>query len=347
MSGRIQLAVAVTVWFVLSSGVPAADAPRAAPVVLAAETTSAPTPRPTPPPPPPDGPATFVDDLPPDAVEIAATGDVNLGARVGELIRAHGPSYPWEHVSGLLRTADVTLVNLECAMSTRGSPLDKEYTFRGDPSAVPAMAEAGVDVANLGNNHAADFGREALVDTLGHLRAAGIAAVGAGRNTDEAYRHVVVERSGLRIAFLGATRVLPYHFGAGSDVPGVASAYEEARLISAVRAADGDADVTVVSIHWGVELAPEPNDVQIGLGRALVDAGADVVIGHHPHVLQPVVRYRGAVIAYSLGNFVFASGSVAGTTTMLLRVGVLPDTSLVVARVPMRIVGARPQPAQG
>lgn len=346
MSGRVQLIAVALVWSVMPAGEPAAPTPTPA-VVLSEAVTPAPTSPPTPRPTPRDGPAAFLDDLPPDAVEIAATGDVNLGARVGGLIRLHGPVYPWEHVRDLLRRADVAVVNLECAISDRGSPLDKEYTFRGDPASVPAMAEAGVDVANLGNNHAADFGRQALVDTVEHLRASGIVAVGAGRDGKEAYAPAFVERGGLRIAFVGATRVLPYHFAAGPDLPGVASAYEEARLIEAVREADASADLTVVSIHWGVERATKPNDVQVRLGRALVDAGADVVLGHHPHVLQPVVRYRGAVIAYSLGNFVFSSGSVAGTTTMLLRVGVLPDRSLVVARTPMRIIGARPQPAPG
>lgn len=347
MSGRIQLGVAVAVWFLVASAAPPPPASGEPPVVRVAPATATPTPRPTAPPPPPDGPVAYVDELPDDAIEIAATGDVNLGARVAALIRTHGPAYPWEHVAGWLRDADIALVNLECAISDGGSPLDKEYTFRGDPAAVPAMAEAGVDLANLGNNHAGDYGRQALVDTLDHLRAAGIEPVGAGRDDREAFRPVFVERAGLRIAFVGATRVLPHHFAAGPDLPGVASAYDEARLVSSVGEADARADVTVVSIHWGVELAREPNDVQVRLGRALVDAGADVVVGHHPHVLQPVVRYRGAVIAYSLGNFVFSSGSVAGTTTMLLRVGVLPDRSLVVARVPMRIVGARPQPADG
>lgn len=345
MSGRVQLAGAIAVWFVLASGAPG-NPPEVAAVAEAPVASVAPSPRPTPPPPSPDGPAVFVDELPADAIEIAATGDVNLGARVGELIRIHGPAYPWEHVADHLRKADLALVNLECAISTRGRPLAKEFTFRGHPSSLPAMVEAGVDVANLGNNHAADFGREALIDTVRHLGEAGVEPVGAGPDAAAAYRHVVLERRGLRVAFLGATRVLPYHFGAGPDLPGVASAYDEVRFLDAVRAADADADVVVVSIHWGVELATRPNAIQVRVGRALVDAGADVVIGHHPHVLQPVVRYRGGVIAYSLGNFVFSSGSATGAT-MLLRVGVLPNGGLVVARTPMRIVGARPQPVAG
>lgn len=299
---------------------------------------------PTPLPPPADGPAVFAEDLPPEALEIVATGDVNLGGRVGDLIASHGAHYPWTEVAEALRRADLAVVNLECTISRRGAPLAKEFTFRGDPASLGAMAEAGVDVAGLGNNHAADFGREALVDTVEHLRGAGIAPVGAGRDADEAYRPVVVERRGVRVGFVSATRVMPYHFAAGPGLPGVASAYDEPRLTDAVREADRLADVVVVSVHWGDELAPQPDATQVRLGRALVDAGADVVVGHHPHVLQPVVRYRGAVIAYSLGNFVFSSGSPATRTTMLLRVGVLPYGGMVVSRIPVRIEGVRPVP---
>lgn len=294
--------------------------------------------------PAPDGPAAFAEGVPPEAVRLAFTGDVNLGGRVGGLIDAHGPAYPWEHVRERLRTADVAVVNLECTVSRRGAPLDKEFTFRADPEALVAMADAGVDVAGLGNNHAVDYGRTALADTLVHLREAGIAPVGAGMDDDEAYRPVVVERRGTRIAFVSATRVMPDRFAADPDRPGVASAYEEARLVEAVGRADAGADVVVVLIHWGQELQGEPDDTQVRLGRALVDAGADAVVGHHPHVLQPVARYRGAVIAYSLGNFVFSSPSAATRDTMLLEVGVLPGGELVVGQVPMRVVDTRPTP---
>lgn len=318
-----------------------ADDPSPAPTPLPWPT---PGPSPTPAPAPPDGAEPLVDELPDEAVEIAFTGDVNLGGRVGDLIRQHGPDYPWSGIDHLLRRADLTVVNLECAISTRGSPRDKEFTFRGRPSSVPAMAEAGVDVASVANNHAVDYGREAFRDTLRHLRDGGIASVGGGRDTGQAYRPLYVDLDDLRIGLVAATRVLPAGFGAGPDRPGVASAYEEARLLAAVEEARSRADVVAVLIHWGVELATEPDETQVRLGRALVDAGADIVAGHHPHVLQPVVRYGGAIIAYSLGNFVFSSGSHAPRRTMLLRVGVLPDGGLVAAETPVEIDGVRPRP---
>lgn len=290
--------------------------------------------------------AVLAADLPADAVEIAIAGDVNLGGRIGELIVSRGAGYPWTRVRDVLRRADVAVVNLECAVSSRGSPHPgKQFTFRGKPASVAGMADAGVDVASVANNHSLDFGRDAFADTLDALRDAGIRPVGGGRHADEAYAPAVVQAGGMRVAFLGATRVLPLGFAAGRATAGVASAYDEARLVGAVRAARSAADVVVVVLHWGVELQREPNAAQVRLARALVDAGASVVAGAHPHVLQPVVADRRAVIAYSLGNFVFSSGSAAASTTALLRVGVRPDGSLVAAPVPMRIVAGRPEPA--
>ncbi|MGH2733319.1 MAG: CapA family protein [Actinomycetota bacterium] len=286
----------------------------------------------------------FAGDFPSRVVELAAVGDVNLGARVGQAIVARGPDYPWREVAGSLRRADLAIVNFECAASKRGSPApNKEFTFRADPASLPAMAEAGVDVASVANNHALDFGVEAFLDTLGHIREAGIEPVGGGTDEDGAWQPFYVERKGLRMAFIGATRVLPPNFAATASTPGVASAYREARLLAAVAEARPRVDLVIVMLHWGVELAPQPHREQVRLAQALVDGGAGLILGHHPHVLQPVVRYKDAVIAYSLGNFVFTSPR-GDQTSMILRIGVLPDRRLVVARIPVRIVGGQPRP---
>jgi poly-gamma-glutamate synthesis protein (capsule biosynthesis protein) len=281
--------------------------------------------------------------VPQGAVEIVATGDVNLGGRIGDVIASRGAAWPWTHVAPVLRDADLAIVNLECAVSDGGTPLDKEYVFRGAPSSLPAMAAAGVDVASLGNNHAADYGRDALVDTVRHVRAAGMTPVGAGSDRDEAYRPAVLRRGGLRIGVVGASRVLPHGFAATDALPGVASAYDERRLVAAVQQAGSAADLVVVVVHWGVELATQPNAAQRSLARALVEAGADLVVGHHPHVLQPVERIGDAVVAYSLGNFVFSSGSPAGTRSMILRVIASRGLPLRWEEVPVRIVGGRPE----
>jgi hypothetical protein len=134
----------------------------------------------------PDGPVTFLADLPADAVEIAAVGDVNLGERVGAAIGAHGADHPWRNVTHVLAQADVAVANLEGTLSRRGTPEPKEFTFRGDPSSAAGMARAGMDVVSVANNHAMDFGRDAFADTLEAVRAHGIEPVGGGANADEA-----------------------------------------------------------------------------------------------------------------------------------------------------------------
>jgi len=308
----------------------------------------APTPKPTPGRVPEDGPEPFMDDLPADAVELAAVGDVNLGGRLLDTIAARGPDHLWTGVAPVLAAADIALVNLECTISERGAPEPKEFTFRGRPSSLGAMRRAGVDIASLGNNHAVDFGRDAFSDTLRHLRDNRIEAVGGGEDIESAWEPVYIERRGIRFGFVAATRVLPHNFAATDRLPGVASAYDEARLVASVREAERASDVTVVVVHWGTETHTAPNPVQVGLARTLVDAGADVIVGHHPHRLQPVVRMKGAVVAYSLGNFVFTSPSAAGRESMILRIGVMPDHSIVTARVPVRIgVDGRPDVADG
>lgn len=303
---------------------------------------------PPPPGPPPSGtddePITYLPDLPPEALEIAATGDVNLGGTVGDVIASAGPDYPWRRVSDLLGRADIALVNLECSVSTLGTPYPKQYTFRADPATLPAMRNAGVDVVSLANNHSLDYGPEALLDTMAHLRAAGIASVGAGANDAEAWSPHVVTAKGIRVAFVAASRVIPHEsWAVTADRPGIATAYSDRRLLSEVRRAGEVADVVVVSVHWGVERTSTPEEYQVTLGRRLVDAGATVVIGHHPHVLQPVVRYRGGIIAYSLGNFVFTAPDLV-QQSMVLRIGILPDGQVVASQTPIQIVGGQPRP---
>lgn len=289
-------------------------------------------------------PVSYLPDLPPEAVEIAATGDVNLGGPLTGTIAAQ-PDYPWRRVSGILRRADVAMVNLECAVSERGTPYPKQFTFRADPRSLPAMKDAGVDVASVANNHSLDFGTEAFADTISGLLATGIAPIGGGATEQEAWQPHVVTVEGVRFAFVAASRVIPHEsWAVGAGGPGVASAYGETRLLREVKRAKAAADGVVVTVHWGLEGRTMPEPYQVSLAHRLVEAGASVVIGHHPHVLQPVVRYRGAIIAYSLGNFVFTS-RVKVQRSMVLRIGVLPGGELVAARVPIAIVGGQPRPA--
>lgn len=212
---------------------------------------------------------------------------------------------PFAAVVPPLASGDLAVVNAEMAIADGGVPEPKTYAFRAPSSAAPRLAAAGVDVASLANNHSLDFGPAALLEAIGHLRTAGVAAVGAGATAAEAFTPAMATAGGVRVAFLGASRVFPRRDWAAGDGPGIASAYDERRLLAAVRAARAAADVVVVAVHWGREGSPCPDPDQVRLGSALLDAGASVVLGSHPHVLQPVVADARGVLAYSLGNFVF------------------------------------------
>ena len=213
---------------------------------------------------------------------------------------------PFAFIQPSLASADIAVVNAEMAISDRGSAVDKEYVFRAPPQAAARMAVAGIDVANLANNHARDYGAEALLDSVNLLEIAGVVPLGAGADDTEAYAHRVLHAAGdVRVAFVGASMVVPGAFPAGPDWPGIASARPTTRIVESVRAASRAADVVIVVIHWGVERQTCPVAEQFDVTRELLDAGADAIIGHHPHVLQPIEFLGGKLVAYSLGNFVW------------------------------------------
>ena len=254
------------------------------------------------------------------------TGDVNLDPSYISTFASEGYGYAWSGLGGLFRRDDLTVVNLECAVSDRGAAVPKEFNFRGDPDALPAMADAGVEVANLGNNHSYDYGPVALVDTVRNVERAGIEAVGAGVDRDDALAPALFDLEGWRVAVLGLDQVVdPFPEAvATASKPGTAAGHDTALMLEAIRAAAARADIVVVMIHWGVELDTEPREEQVALGRRMVEAGADVIFGGHSHRLQPKDTYRGRPIFYSLGNFVWPNFSYDGSLTAVAEVRVSP-----------------------
>ncbi|HIL05157.1 MAG TPA: CapA family protein [Acidimicrobiia bacterium] len=236
---------------------------------------------------------------PPRIWTLLAGGDVLLDRTEPEGID------PFTKVQPDLASADVAIVNLEMAITERGEPYDKEYVFRAPGSAALTLVGAGIDVVSLANNHVFDFGREGLEDTISVLDEVGILRPGAGSNNAEAYApRILTLDNGVRVAFVSATAVVPGGFASGADRPGVADAkWATPRVLAAVRAAAAGNDVVVVSLHWGVEREPCPNEEQRTLAQQIIEAGADLILGHHPHVLQPIETFDRSVIAYSLGNF--------------------------------------------
>ena len=205
--------------------------------------------------------------------------------------------------------ADIFMVNQEFPFTDRGEKVaDKQFNFRVSPQWVSAFKEMDVDLVTLANNHILDYGQQGLLDSCDTLNEAGIAYVGGGRDLDEAKKLVTMEAGGRTIGFLGTSRVyMDGSWAAGIDHPGVFSTYDPSLAIEEIKKAKEQCDYLVVYVHWGIERNTEPESYQRSMGQAYIDAGADFVVGSHPHVLQPVETYKDKTIAYSLGNFVFGS----------------------------------------
>lgn len=203
--------------------------------------------------------------------------------------------------------ADETIINNEFPFSTRGTKApDKQYTFRVDPKYVEIIRELGVDAVGLANNHVLDFGKDALEDTFTTFNQAGIPFSGAGHSLEEASKLITFEKGGVKVAVVAASRVIPVvEWNVRNSQPGVFTAYDPTDLINVVSKAKGEYDLVYVMIHWGTEHTDRLEDYQKNIGRQLIDAGCDGVIGAHPHVVQGIEMYNGKPIFYSLGNFIF------------------------------------------
>ena len=213
-----------------------------------------------------------------------------------------------ETIMSEMQGADICFANNEFPYSTRGSATPgKDYTYRADPANMQLMLDLGVDIVSLANNHAYDYGPDALCDTLDVLDDAGIMRVGAGRDLEEASRTAFIELDGLTVAFLNGTRVewVELTKGATETEPGVFRSVDPELLYQRVREAREQADLVVVYMHWGIEGVDYLEEYQQTVGKELIDNGADAVIGDHTHCLQGVELYKGKPIIYSLGNYWF------------------------------------------
>ncbi len=284
-----------------------------------------------------------------NAVQLVAVGDILLDRGVGRRISAHGPGYPLTAAAQSLRSADIAFGNLECPVSDRGKPAPKPFSFRASRDAAAGLVGSGFDVLSLANNHTLDCGRSGLTDTMAFLTANGVAWCGAGLSADDAAAPRVIARHGTRVAFTGFCDIVQDASYPGENLPSVARASRQA-VASAVQRARRVADVVVVSFHWGIEYAPRPTERQRELAACAARAGADLVIGHHPHVLQglqwlPRTTRHGTLVAYSLGNFVFDPLRPAAGRTVVLKVRLGREGVREANLTPWVIDDCRPRPA--
>ncbi len=274
-------------------------------------------------------------------VTLMFSGDVTLSDHFEEVV---GTDYtrPFAAMKEY-QQADLAMVNLENPLTkaTLAMP-GKQFNFKANPDAVKVLTSGGVDLVSLANNHSMDFEAEGLKETLTTLDAAGIQYVGAGKDLTEARRPKIIDVKGQRIAYLS---YWGEEYGAEANKAGVNSINEE-RIAEDIKAIRDQVDWVVVNFHWGQELAEAPADWQVKLGHFTVDQGADVIVGHHPHVLQGAEIYKGRPIAYSLGNFIFGGNSRTDYDTAVMQVS-LKDKQMKVEFLPVEVTGYQPKIAQG
>lgn len=298
----------------------------------------------------------------PDWITIVFGGDVMLGRNVASDVQASGRgdyAFPWLNIADFFSEADIAFVNLECPITDRGylNWLKPAPWLRADPEAVTGLEFAGIDIVSVANNHAFDYGRSGFEDSLGILDAAGIRCTGGGLTYDEAYDPVYLTVKGKKIAFLAYTKILyypcyfwralkPSFWSSGSS--GIAWLTQDSLASGISRARENSADLIVVSMHLGQEYETDPSSTQEEYMTLAIDLGADIVVGHHPHVAQPTVAYGDGYICYSLGNLIFdqkASTHAGVTRGIVLEVVLYKGEIVELSELGIRIDEATSQPA--
>ncbi len=246
---------------------------------------------------------------------VLAVGDIMLTGSAKLLLQEKGYDHPFQdkNLSRLIASADVAFANLEYPITMKGVRYqDKEYTFRGDAESLKAIKKAGFDLLSLANNHIMDYGEKGLRDTIRQCRKNRFAFAGAGADLASASRLAVIKRRGIRYGLLAYSLTFPEEFWATPGKPGTAHP-DWAQVGQDIRDAGPRVDILLVSFHWGEELKSEPKKYQIDFAHHAINSGADMVLGHHPHVPQPVEIFKGRPIFYSLGNYAF--GAISDNAT--------------------------------
>ena len=266
---------------------------------------------------------------PPRAMLVIHGTGVSLDPGYIPALGSNGYDWAWSGLGGLFRDDDLTIINHECPSTEIVAPLDKRFVFRCDPDALDEARRAVVDVASLANNHAFDQGPQALLDSIRNLERADIVPIGAGASQEEADAPAYIDVKGWTIGLVAIGEVVDpdWQVAIGDEI-GTSVGHDFPRALEAIREAGANADLVIVVIHWGIELDTQPRSYQVDEAYRMIDAGADVILGHHAHRLQPMDTYRGKPIFYGLGNFVWPSFSAEGSATAVAEVVVRSDGTL-------------------
>lgn len=243
----------------------------------------------------------------PQKLTLGFVGDIMLDRGIKSNVIKYGDDnydYVFEKIKDYLNNFDVLFGNLEGPISDNGKKVGSKYSFRMDTDVTQPLKDAGFDVLSLANNHMGDWSKIAMKDTFKNLEDVGIIYSGGGKNKEEAYEIKTVEKNDTKIAYLSFSQFGKGYLEAGEDTAGIAIISDE-KLKYGIEKAKTENDVVIVSFHFGDEYKKEPNAYQKTFARKAVDYGSDLVIGHHPHVVETIEKYKDKYIAYSLGNFVF------------------------------------------
>ena len=265
-------------------------------------------------------------------IVIGFVGDIMLDRGVKEATWNYGNKdfrFPFQNIAETLRGYDILFGNLEGPLSDKGNDAGSLYSFRMDPDAIQGLHFAGFDIVSLANNHIGDWGEEAILDTQARLAGAHIAYAGGG------YKPKVLTVGDSAISFLAFSE---------SGVYGIGERYVE-DVEQSIKKAKETSDVVIVSFHFGEEYQTEPNRYQQKISRRAIEAGADAIVGHHPHVVQPIEWYKNSFIAYSLGNFVFDQNFSEATMAGLLLEVVIEDKKITEVRPRDVVINKRFQPS--
>ncbi len=283
------------------------------------------------------------------ALSLGLGGDVSFGLAVADIIAQQGPAYPWADICPYFAVYDFTAVSMESPLCRGTTPNQAQPSvyLRGDASCAAPMAEAGIDAVCLANDHIMDYGAAGLEETLNTLRAVGLGACGAGASRIAAERPLVLKaENGATVALLSFCDVAPPSFAAGEDMPGVSVATLEGITGAVVTAAQGS-DYVAVFVHWGEVGSTSVTERQREVAAACASAGADIVVGCHPRVIQGIEVISGVPVIYSLGNLVFSADSEAGKNAVLAGCRFSAGRLSSLELVPLRVEGAKPTPIAG
>lgn len=316
-----------------TTGSPAAAAGGSRSEAAAAASTPAPSPTPTATRTPTPRPS-------PKTATVTAGGDVIGGFGVSSVVGSMGSGL-FKSIAPFFEASDHGFVNLESPLTSGGDPQGwKDVIIKGNPALAKAMAQSGIDVVTMANNHAGDMGDSGLLDSFKYCQKAGITVVGAGRTLKQAQAGAVLSRNGTKTAFLGFTDVLPVGYPATSTSPGTSPGRANLSAVTTnIRNAAKKSDFVVVGWHWNFEYKRAPSPLESSEGKAAVDAGADIVFAHHPHLLDGVQAYHGGLIFYSLGNLVFSGFAGETAQTVLVKASLKKD-SIDAKLIPVTISGS-------